>query len=90
MVQELGTDEEITAVDQQLASGETIRTIEGPAAKVETLIREEQPSGGGSADGQSQPVATLMFRQGDRIVAVTGPSEVLHSLMSRVMVRQRP
>jgi hypothetical protein len=32
---------------------------------------------------------TLTVRQGDRMLAVTGPSTVLGTLMSRVSVRRR-
>jgi hypothetical protein len=91
LVQEVGTDTEVTAVDQKLDTGETIRTIEGPAAKVETLIAQEQgrerPR---DEDGAGQQKATLILRQGDRMVALTGPSDVLHNLVARVTVRHRP
>jgi len=88
LVQEVGTDEEVTAVDQQLSTGETIRTIEGPAAKVETLIAQESAArkDAGAIDDKK---ATLILRQGDRITAVTGPPEVLHNLLSKVMARPR-
>jgi hypothetical protein len=88
LVQEVGTDEEVTAVDQQLSTGETIRTIEGPAAKVETLIAQESAAraDAGTIDDKK---ATLILRQGDRITAVTGPPDVLHNLLSKVMARQR-
>jgi len=88
LVQEVGTDEEVTAVDQQLSTGETIRTIEGPAAKVETLIAQESAARAeaGTTDDKK---ATLILRQGDRITAVTGPPDVLHNLLSKVMARQR-
>jgi len=88
LVQEVGTDEEVTAVDQQLSTGETIRTIEGPAAKVETLIAQESAAraDAGTTDDKK---ATLILRQGDRITAVTGPPDVLHNLLSKVMARQR-
>ena len=72
-------DQEIMAVDQQLATGEVIRTIEGPAASVSTLIRESNP----------RDQMTLTVRQGDRMIAVQGPSAVLGSLMSRVNTRRR-
>jgi hypothetical protein len=88
LVQEVGTDEEVTAVDQQLSTGETIRTIEGPAAKVETLMAQESAArkDAGAVDDKK---ATLILRQGDRITAVTGPPDVLHNLLSKVMARPR-
>jgi anti-sigma factor RsiW len=86
---------EVTAVDQQLEDGQLIRTIEGPAARVSSLIADQE-----TEDAMSRPPAssnstqpdkmTLTLRQGDRMLAVTGPSKVLGSLMiSRGSVRRR-
>ena len=86
---------EVTAVDQQLEDGQLIRTIEGPAAKVSSLIatqEAEDASNRQPAAANSNPPdkMTLTLRQGDRMLAVTGPSKVLGSLMiSRGGVRRR-
>ena len=86
---------EVTAVDQQLEDGQLIRTIEGPAAKVSSLIANQEAEDASSqkpdAANSTQPdKMTLTLRQGDRMLAVTGPSKVLGSLMiSRGGVRRR-
>lgn len=73
---------EVVAVDQQLESGELVRTISGPARRVAALVNED---GGRDAAGR----VTVTIRQADRMVAVTGPSDVLGSLLSRVNARRR-
>lgn len=73
---------EVVAVDQQLETGELIRTISGPAGRVAALVNED---GGREAAGR----VTVTIRQADRMVAVTGPSDVLGSLLSRVNARRR-
>jgi hypothetical protein len=86
---------EVTAVDQQLEDGQLIRTIEGPAAKVSSLIANQEAENASShqpdaANGNQPDKMTLTLRQGDRMLAVTGPSKVLGSLMiSRGGVRRR-
>ena len=86
---------EVTAVDQQLEDGQLIRTIEGPAAKVSSLIANQEAEDASShqpdaANGTQPDKMTLTLRQGDRMLAVTGPSKVLGSLMiSRGGVRRR-
>ncbi len=77
---------DVTAVDQALESGELIRTIAGPAGRVGALVDQNseldpQRDAGGSR-------VTVTIRQGDRMVAVTGPSEALGSLLSRVNRRR--
>ena len=87
-----GQDREITAVDQQLSTGEMVRTIEGPAAEVADLIsRQEGPPSSSATNSMANPrdQATLTLRQGDRMLAVTGPSNVLGTLMTRVNMRRR-
>lgn len=97
-VQRGNAEDEVTAVDQQLASGEYIRTIEGPALQVSDLMTrmgrstpmtDTSNNDDALASGSiaPRPDATLTLRQGNRMVVVTGPSNVLHSLMSRVQVR---
>ncbi|HTS86931.1 MAG TPA: zf-HC2 domain-containing protein [Gemmatimonadales bacterium] len=80
---------EVTAVDQLLESGETIRTIAGPAARVYSLVDGEVATARGHADTDAGGRMTVTIRQGDRMVAVTGPSQALGSLLSRVNVKRR-
>jgi hypothetical protein len=84
---------EVTAVDQQLDDGQLIRTIEGPASRVSSLLADQDTDAtkaAAPAGNVSTPdKMTLTLRQGDRMLAVTGPSKVLGSLMSRVSVRRR-
>jgi hypothetical protein len=80
---------DVTAIDQLLESGEVIRTIAGPANRVGSLIQAE-PLGPTAPDGdQSSARMTVTIRQGDRMVAVTGPSQALGSLLSRVNLKRR-
>jgi anti-sigma factor RsiW len=78
---------DVTAVDQLLASGEMIRTISGPAGSVGALVSDN-----GTTDGDASQTGarvTVTIRQGDRMVAVTGPSDALGSLLSRVNTKRR-
>lgn len=77
---------DVTAVDQALESGELIRTIAGPAGRVGALVEQNN-----ELDPQTDAAGsrvTVTIRQGDRMVAVTGPSEALGSLLSRVNRRR--
>lgn len=77
---------DVTAVDQALESGELIRTIAGPAGRVGALVDQNS-----ELDPQKDAAGsrvTVTIRQGDRMVAVTGPSEALGSLLSRVNRRR--
>ncbi len=80
-------DGEVTAVDQVLESGEMIRTIAGPASRVGTLVDDPAQNSDGRLRGDGR--VTVTIRQGDRMVAVTGPSDALGSLLSRVNTRRR-
>ena len=82
---------DVTAVDQQLDDGQLIRTIEGPASRVQSLLAEQEAEIVPKVDETSGPDRmTLTLRQGDRMLAVTGPSKVLGSLMmSRIGTRRR-
>jgi hypothetical protein len=79
----------VTAVDQVLESGDVIRTIAGPATRVGSLVDEDTTDGTDSATDRSGGLMTVTIRQGDRMVAVTGPSQALGSLLSRVNVKRR-
>jgi len=79
---------DVTAVDQVLETGDVIRTIAGPATRVGSLVLDSgrlNPHGADPAGGRM----TVTIRQGDRMVAVTGPSQALGSLLSRVNVTRR-
>jgi putative zinc finger protein len=91
-VQQAGTDQQITAVDQRLGSGEVIRLIDGPASQLADLMTTEmapaQPAGP-EAEPSQQPAhgdATITRRMGSRVLMLTGPPEMLSSLMTRVKV----
>jgi len=76
----------VMVVAQQLASGQVIRTIEGPISDVSALLgngslQSSEPSGNASAPPApaGAPVGSaLTFRHGDRMFAVTGslPSDL--------------
>jgi hypothetical protein len=90
----------LMVVAQQLATGEVIRTIEGPISDVSALLgnRPLQPSEA-SGNPPSSPVpssgsgvpSALTFRHGDRMFAVTGslPSDSLRAMMRRLNLMSR-
>jgi Putative zinc-finger len=85
-VQGVLANQRIVAVEQQLATGEVIRTIEGPAAQMSDLIARD---GQRAADGTlaSNALEALMtMRFGDRMVAIRGPADSVRALMSRLAV----
>lgn len=77
------TGAEVVAVDQQLESGEIVRTIVGPAGRVGDIVARDA-----AADSTSGRV-TFTIRQADRMVAVSGPAEAVTSFLSRVNGRRR-
>lgn len=81
--------DDVTAVDQLLESGEVVRTIAGPAAQVGALVVEDTAPEGVPGTENAKAIMTVTIRQGDRMVAVTGPSQALGSLLSRVDVKRR-
>jgi len=80
---------EVTAVDQLLASGEVIRTIAGPALRVGSLVAREATAQNPTPAQTGDTRMTVTIRQGDQMVAVTGPSQALGSLLSRVNFKRR-
>lgn len=89
-----GTEGQITAVDQRLGTGEVIRTVEGPASLLADLMAH-QIAGGDSTDGSIDSRggngghladATLTRRVGNRVVILSGPPEMLSTLMTRLKV----
>ncbi|MEO8637263.1 MAG: zf-HC2 domain-containing protein [Gemmatimonadales bacterium] len=86
-VQPGSTGNDVTAVDQLLDSGELVRTIAGPATQVADLVDADLASSGANAKSLSR--LTVTIRQGDRMVAVSGPSQALGSLLARVNAKRR-
>jgi hypothetical protein len=78
---------DVTAVDQMLESGEVIRTISGPAPRVLALVDEDDHAAEPSPESTSSDHMTVTIRQADRMVAVTGPSQALGSLLARVNIK---
>lgn len=89
-IQSVQANQKIVAVDQQLATGEVIRTIEGPAAQMADLIaRDGQRTQ--AVDAASNALDALMtIRFGDRIVAIRGPADSVRALMNRLAVPKKP
>ena len=88
----------LMVVAQQLASGEVIRTIEGPVSDVSALLGTRAgESVDSSAPGAPVPAGrtglggALAFRHGDRMFAVTGslPSDSLRAMMRRLNLMMR-
>ena len=86
-VQPGSTGNDVTAVDQLMETGELVRTIAGPATQVASLVDADLAGTGGNADSPSR--LTVTIRQGDRMVAVSGPSQALGSLLARVNAKRR-
>jgi len=89
-VQPGSNEGEVTAVDQLLESGEVIRTISGPAPRVLALVDHDTRFADSAAAQSAAPTherMTVTIRQGDRMVAVTGPSQALGSLLARVNLK---
>jgi hypothetical protein len=74
----------LVAVDQQLTSGEMVRTIEGPAAEMALLDRSAVASTGPQGPGAS----SLSRRSGNRMLLMTAriPADSLRALLARVPV----
>ncbi|MBW8771879.1 MAG: zf-HC2 domain-containing protein [Gemmatimonadetes bacterium] len=76
----------LVAVDQQLTSGETLRTIEGPAAEMAALDRSSVASTGADGAGAS----SVSIKHGNRMLLMTAriPAESLRALLAKVPLRQ--
>jgi hypothetical protein len=90
----------LMVVAQQLASGEVIRAIEGPAADVSALLGTRPSSISGESAATAVPSApsspaalgsALALRRGDRVVAVTGSvsRDSLKAIMQRLNLIKR-
>ena len=89
-VQGLQPNQRIVAVEQQLATGEVIRTIEGPAAQMSDLLaRDGQRAALGQTTSNALD-ALMTMRFGDRMVALRGPADSVRALMSRLAVPKKP
>ena len=84
-------------VAQQLADGQVIRTIEGPAADVSQLLSRRTATS--SNNGLSVSVTeatpavdqTMAMQLGDRMLAITGalPSDSLRAMIRRINAEMR-
>ena len=87
----------LMVVAQQLASGEVIQTIEGPAADVSQLLsrRTVASSAGGLSvsvtNAGPAPDQTMAMQLGDRMIAITGalPSDSLRAMIRRINAEMR-
>jgi hypothetical protein len=75
----------LVAVDQQLASGETVRTIEGPAQDIAALDRSAVASAGTTGLGSS----SVSWRDGNRMWLMTAriPPDSLRALLARLKTK---
>ena len=75
----------LVAVDQQLTTGEMLRTIEGPAAEMAMLDRSAVASTGADGAGAS----SVSLRRGNRMLLMTAriPAESLRALLARVPLK---
>jgi hypothetical protein len=87
----------LMVVAQQLQSGEVIRTIEGPASDVSSLLSRRSagsgeaspwPTPNGGIEGRDGAMA---LRTGDRILAITAPlpRDSLVAMLRRLNVQAR-
>ena len=73
----------VVAVDQRMADGQTVRTIEGPAHQVWNLYTAS------AVPSDTTAVATLSLRQGDRMLFMTAriSPDSLRALVGKLMMR---
>lgn len=87
-VQQAASGKPLMVVAQQLGTGDVIRTIEGPAADVSSLLRRTakpgsspwptvEPGDGGTVTSTDGSIVTM---QGDRILAISAPGMSSDSL----------
>jgi hypothetical protein len=87
----------LMVVAQQLASGQVIQTIEGPASDVSQLLSRRtatSPDGGLSVTVSDALPATdqaMAMQMGDRMLAITGalPSDSLRAMIRRINAEMR-
>lgn len=94
-VQQATSGKPLMVVAQQLGSGDVIRTIEGPAAEVSSLLRRTSTPGSspwptvepGDAGTVTSTDGSIVTMQGDRILAISAPgmsSDSLAAIARRV------
>ena len=77
----------LVAIDQQLTSGETVRTIEGPAREIAALDRSAVASAGTSGGiSGAGPNSVRLSRSGNRMLLMTAriPTDSLLALLARL------
>ena len=88
----------VMVVAQQLASGQVIRTIEGPASDVSQLLSRRSMSDvdalflrGDSLDARTGGGHAMAMQVGDRMLAITGdlPSDSLRAMIRRLNAELR-
>jgi hypothetical protein len=87
----------LMVVAQQLASGQVIQTIEGPASDVSQLLsrRSTVASGNGLSvtitDAEPAADQAMAMQRGDRMIAITGalPSDSLRAMIRRINAEMR-
>lgn len=89
-VQGVQPNQRIVAVEQQLATGEVIRTIEGPAAQMSDLLARDGQRGALGQATTNALDALMTMRFGDRMVALRGPADSVRALMNRLAVPKKP
>jgi hypothetical protein len=87
----------LMVVAQQLADGQVIQTIEGPAADVSELLSRRGGTSAGGKLGVTVSEATpgtdqaMAMQLGDRMLAITGalPSDSLRAMIRRINAEMR-
>jgi anti-sigma factor RsiW len=87
----------LMVVAQQLASGQVIQTIEGPATDVSQLLSRRTTTSSGNglsvtvSDAASAADQAMAMQLGDRMLAITGalPSDSLRAMIRRINAEMR-
>ncbi len=88
-VQGVQPAERIVAVEQQLSTGEVIRTMEGPAAQMSNLLARDGQRSSLGLSASSALDALMTMRFGDRMVAIRGPADSVRALMNRLAMPKK-
>jgi hypothetical protein len=87
----------LMVVAQQLASGQVIQTIEGPASDVSQLLSRRSATAAGNglsvtiSDAGPAADQAMAMQRGDRMIAITGalPSDSLRAMIRRINAEMR-
>jgi hypothetical protein len=87
----------LMVVAQQLASGQVIQTIEGPASDVSQLLARRSTVAAGNglsvtiSDAEPTGGQAMAMQRGDRMIAITGalPSDSLRAMIRRMNAEMR-